>query len=161
LREKDLVNYWGYNTLNYFSVDPRYCSKPDPQSHVTEFKTVVKTLHSKGIQVILDISFGHSAEGDISEPLLSYKGIDASTYYHIKPSSQMENVWNVNHPFVEQWLMDILRYWAKDMRVDGFRLDIISLWKKVSTLEKLQHFLSTIRQDPILREKIFICEENW
>jgi isoamylase len=168
LFHKKLQNYWGYNTLAYFAPDLRYSAdKSNPESSVREFKTMVKTLHAAGIEVILDVVYNHSCEGNHMGPTLSFKGIDNVAYYKRVPDQPRYyrdytgcgNTLEVDHPRVLQFMMDSLRYWVQEMHVDGFRFDL------ASTLGRDHHYVDTrgsffdaIRQDPVLSEVKLIAE---
>ena len=128
LIERGLRNYWGYNTIGFFAPEPRYSAT----NSVNEFKTMVKTFHSAGIEVILDVVYNHTAEGNQMGPTLSFRGIDNSVYYRLvgdNPRYYMDytgtgNTLNMRHPRVLQLIMDSLRYWVLEMHVDGFRFDL-------------------------------------
>ena len=128
LVERGLRNYWGYNSIGFLALEPRYLST----GSITEFKTMVKTLHSSGLEVILDVVYNHTAEGNQLGPTLSLKGIDNSTYYRLVPENLRYykdytgtgNTLNMQHPRVLQLIMDSLRYWVLEMHVDGFRFDL-------------------------------------
>src|SRR3984885_9387235 len=132
LVEKGLTNYWGYNTLSYLAPVGRYCSTGDTGNQVAEFKAMVKALHREGIEVILDVVYNHTAEGNHLGPMLSMRGIDNPTYYRLvadNPRYYMVytgtgNSLNVRHPQVLKLIMDSLRYWVLEMHVDGFRFDL-------------------------------------
>jgi len=137
LQEKGLTNYWGYNTLGFFAPDPRFSSDPsDPAAAVREFKSMVRTLHAAGIEVILDVVYNHTAEGNQMGPTLSWRGADNASYYFLSPEhpryymdfTACGNSPNMNHPRVLQLIMDSLRYWVTEMRVDGFRFDLARRW---------------------------------
>ena len=163
LVRKGLRNYWGYNSIGYFAPDPRYAAE-DP---VTEFKMMVKALHLAGIEVILDVVYNHTAEGNQLGPTLSFRGIDNASYYRLladNPRYYMDytgcgNTLNMMHPRVLQLIMDSLRYWVLEMHVDGFRFDL------AATLAREQHgvdqrgaFMDIIRQDPVLSQVKLIAE---
>ncbi len=128
LVERGLRNYWGYNSIGFLAVEPRYLAT----NTIREFKTMVKTLHSAGLEVILDVVYNHTAEGNHLGATLSLKGIDNSTYYRLVPDNQRYymdytgtgNTLNMQHPRVLQLIMDSLRYWVLEMHVDGFRFDL-------------------------------------
>src|SRR5262249_13956069 len=155
LVEHGLRNYWGYNTIGFFAPDSRYCAS----GQVNEFKTMVKTLHSAGIEVILDVVYNHTAEADELGPTLCFRGADNSSYYRLrsdKPRQYMDytgcgNTLDMRHPRVLQLLMDSLRYWVIDMHVDGFRFDLASaLARELHEVDRLGAFFDTLRQDPVL-----------
>ena len=168
LFHKKLQNYWGYNTLAYFAPDLRYSAdKSSPDSAVQEFKAMVKALHAAGIEVILDVVYNHSCEGNHMGPTLCFKGIDNRAYYKQVPDQPRYyrdytgcgNTLEVNHPRVLQLIMDSLRYWVQEMHVDGFRFDL------ASTLGRDQHyvdmrgaFFDIVRQDPVLADTKLIAE---
>jgi glycogen operon protein len=161
--EKGLHNYWGYNSIGFFAPEPRYSSTGD----VNEFKTMVKTLHSAGIEVILDVVYNHTAEGNQMGPTLSFRGIDNSVYYRLMPDDPRYymdytgtgNTLNMRHPRVLQLIMDSLRYWVLEMHVDGFRFDLAAtLARELHEVDRLGAFLDIIHQDPILSQVKLIAE---
>lgn len=163
LVEKGLRNYWGYNSLGFFAPDMRYSAS----GHVNEFKTMVKTLHSAGIEVILDVVYNHTAEGSHLGPTLSFRGIDNAAYYrlvHDQPRFYMDytgcgNTLNMRHPRVLQLIMDSLRYWVQEMHVDGFRFDLASaLARELHEVDRLGAFFDIIHQDPVLSQVKLIAE---
>jgi glycogen operon protein len=163
LVEKGLRNYWGYNSIGFFAAEPRYSST----GSISEFKTMVKTLHSAGIEVILDVVYNHTAEGNQMGPTLSFRGIDNSVYYRLmgdNPRFYMDytgtgNTLNMRHPRVLQLIMDSLRYWVLDMHVDGFRFDLAAtLARELHEVDRLGAFLDIIHQDPILSQVKLIAE---
>jgi isoamylase len=167
LVEKGLRNYWGYNTLNYFSPDSRYSSAGDTGGQVAEFKAMVKALHRDGIEVILDVVYNHTAEGNQLGPMLSFKGIDNTTYYKLVPDNPRYymdytgtgNSLNVRHPQVLKLIMDSLRYWVTEMHVDGFRFDLAStLARELHDVDRLSAFFDIIHQDPIISTVKLIAE---
>jgi glycogen operon protein len=167
LLDKGLRNYWGYNTVNFFAPDVRYRSRTKPGSEVDEFKRMVKTLHRAGIEVILDVVYNHTAEGNHLGPTFNLKGIDNTTYYRLVPNEPRYyfdytgtgNTLNVQHPQVLALIMDSLRYWAAEMHVDGFRFDLASaLARSLHEVDKLSSFFSLIHQSPTLREVKLIAE---
>jgi isoamylase len=169
LLDKDLRDYWGYNTLGYFAPMARYSSCGDNGCQVTEFKQMVKALHEAGIEVILDVVYNHTCEGNEMGPTLSFKGIDNTTYYRTvqdSPRHYMDytgtgNTLNVYHPQVLKLLMDSLRYWVTEMHVDGFRFDLAStLARELHDVNKLSAFFDTIHQDPVLAD-IKLIAEPW
>lgn len=167
LVEKGLVNYWGYNTLGFFAPDPRYCSS-GPENTVNEFKTMVRTLHAAGIEVILDVVYNHTAEGDHNGPMLSMRGIDNASYYRLSEDRRRYidftgcgNSLNVAHPHILQLIMDSLRYWVLEMHVDGFRFDLASaLARELWDVDRLGSFFDIIHQDPVL-SKVKLIAEPW
>jgi isoamylase len=163
LLEKNLVNYWGYNSLGFLAPDYRY-SGTDP---VGEFKGMVKALHQAGIEVILDVVYNHTAEGNHLGPTLSMKGIDNVSYYMLSPEDPRfymdftgcGNVPNMSHPRVLQLIMDSLRYWVTEMHVDGFRFDLAStLARELHEINKLGAFFDIIHQDPVISQVKLIAE---
>ena len=131
LLEKGLTNYWGYNTIGFFAPDPRYAAR----NAVTEFKEMVARLHDAGLEVILDVVYNHTAEGNERGPTLSFKGIDNASYYRLLPDQKRYyindtgtgNTLNLSHPRVLQMVTDSLRYWVQEMHVDGFRFDLATI----------------------------------
>lgn len=169
LLDKDMHDYWGYNTLGYFAPMSRYSSKGDAGDQVVEFKEMVKRLHKEGIEVILDVVYNHTCEGNEKGPILSMKGIDNTTYYRTvqdSPRHYMDytgtgNTLNVYNPQVLKLLMDSLRYWVREMHVDGFRFDLAStLARELADVNKLGAFFDTIHQDPTLAG-IKLIAEPW
>ena len=167
LVEKDLCNYWGYNTLNYFSPAPKYSSASTTGSQVAEFKSMVKALHRAGIEVILDVVYNHTAEGNHLGPMLSFRGIDNPTYYKLVPNQPRYymdytgtgNSLNVRHPQVLKLIMDSLRYWVTEMHVDGFRFDLAAtLARELHDVDRLAAFFDIIHQDPIISQVKLIAE---
>ena len=163
LIEGGLRNYWGYNTIGFFAPMSRYLAT----SSITEFKTMVKTMHSAGIEVILDVVYNHTAEGNQLGPTLSFRGIDNSVYYRTLPDNPRYymdytgtgNTLNMRHPRVLQLIMDSLRYWVLDMHVDGFRFDLAAtLARELHEVDKLGAFLDIIHQDPVLSQVKLIAE---
>jgi glycogen operon protein len=162
-----LANYWGYNTLGFFAPDPRYSTAAGPGGRVNEFKTMVHTLHREGIEVILDVVYNHTAEGNHLGPTLSFRGIDNRSYYRLMPGDERfymdytgtGNTLNVRHPRILQLIMDSLRYWVLDMHVDGFRFDLASaLARELHDVDKLSAFFDIIHQDPVLSQVKLIAE---
>jgi glycogen operon protein len=168
LVEKGLTNYWGYNTLGFFAPDPRFSAHPqDPAAAVWEFKTMVRALHAAGIEVILDVVYNHTAEGNQNGPTLSFRGIDNLSYYHLSPEDKRYymdftgcgNTPSLRHPRVLQLIMDSLRYWVQEMRVDGFRFDLATaLARELFDVDKLSTFFDVIHQDPVLSQVKLIAE---
>ena len=167
LIDKGLSNYWGYNTTNFFAPTSRYASSAGTASQVAEFKAMVKTLHREGIEVILDVVYNHTSEGNHMGPMLSFKGIDNPVYYRLvsgEPRFYMDytgtgNSLNVRHPQVLKLIMDSLRYWATEMHVDGFRFDLAStLARELHDVDRLSAFFDIIHQDPILSQLKLIAE---
>ena len=165
LAERRLQNYWGYNTLGFFAPEPRYSAS----RKVKEFKTMVKTLHSAGIEVILDVVYNHSCEGNQLGPTLSMRGIDNASYYIVNAEQPRYyddftgcgNTLNLQHPRALQLVMDSLRYWVEEMHVDGFRFDLASaLAREGGRVEHLSGFFDAIRQDPTLN-RVKLIAEPW
>jgi len=163
LIERGLRNYWGYNTVGFFAPMSRYLAT----GSISEFKTMVKTMHSAGIEVILDVVYNHTAEGNQLGPTLSFRGIDNSVYYRTLPDDPRYymdytgtgNTLNMRHPRVLQLIMDSLRYWVLDMHVDGFRFDLAAtLARELHEVDKLGAFLDIIHQDPVLSQVKLIAE---
>ena len=167
LIEKGLTNYWGYNTLGYFAPELSYCSHKDPQKGMREFKTMVKKLHQAGLEVILDVVYNHTAEGNQLGPTLSLRGIDNRAYYRLVAGNERYymdytgcgNTLNMQTPHVLQLIMDSLRYWVQEMHVDGFRFDLASaLARELHEVDKLGAFFDIIHQDPVLSQVKLIAE---
>lgn len=167
LIEKNLRNYWGYNTLGYFAPDSRYVSAKTPQEGVREFQRMVRILHEAGIEVILDVVYNHTAEGNHLGPTLSLRGIDNANYYRLESQNAQYytdftgcgNTLNMRCPRVLQMIMDSLRYWVQEMHVDGFRFDLCStLARELYEVDKLGAFFDIIHQDPILSQVKLIAE---
>lgn len=169
LVEKGLSNYWGYNTLAFFAPETRYASEGVGVESVREFKQMVHSLHSAGIEVILDVVYNHTAEGNHFGPTLSLRGIDNASYYrlvHDNPRYYMDytgcgNTLNMQQPRVLQLIMDSLRYWVLEMHVDGFRFDLASaLARELHEVDKLGAFFDIIHQDPVL-SRVKLIAEPW
>ena len=167
LLDRNLRDYWGYNTLGYFAPMSRYSSGGDDGQQVVEFKQMVKRLHAEGIEVILDVVYNHTCEGNEKGPSLSMKGVDNTTYYRAlqdNPRYYMDytgtgNTLNVYNPQVLKLIMDSLRYWVTEMHVDGFRFDLAStLARELHDVNKLGAFFDTIHQDPTLADVKLIAE---
>ncbi|MFI4927128.1 MAG: glycogen debranching protein GlgX [Burkholderiales bacterium] len=170
LLDKGLTNYWGYSTLNFFAPDLRYSAayrRGDPVGAVGEFKEMVKSLHAAGLEVILDVVYNHTSEGNHMGPTLSFKGIDNPTYYRLVPDNPRfyfdytgtGNTLNVRHPQTLQLIMDSLRYWVLAMHVDGFRFDLAStLARGLHEVDQLSGFFTIIHQDPVLSNVKLIAE---
>ena len=159
------VNYWGYNTLGFFAPDPRY-SASGPEGSVSEFQEMVRGLHAAGIEVILDVVYNHTAEGNEHGPTLSFKGIDNAAYYRLDDGRERYvdftgcgNSLNVGHPRTLQLIMDSLRHWVLEMHIDGFRFDLASaLARDLWEVDKLGAFFDIIQQDPVLSQVKLIAE---
>jgi isoamylase len=166
LKERGLTNYWGYNTIGYFAPDARYASSGVLGEQVIEFKNMVKELHKAGIEVILDVVYNHTAEGNHLGPTLSFKGIDNSAYYRLMEDKRYYmdytgtgNTLNANLPNVLRLMMDSLRYWIVDMHVDGFRFDLAStLARELHEVNRLSAFFDIIYQDPTISQVKLIAE---
>ena len=167
LIDKGLRNYWGYNTLGFFAPHNEYSSDKRPGAIVNEFRHMVKTLHQAGIEVILDVVYNHTCEGNHLGPTLSFKGIDNAYYYRTMaddPRYYMDytgtgNSLHMRHPHVLQLLMDSLRYWVLEMHVDGFRFDLAStLARELHDVDKLSAFFDLIQQDPVISQVKLIAE---
>jgi isoamylase len=167
LVDRGKVNYWGYNTLGFFAPDPRYFAAQDPDRRLHEFKSMVRGLHQAGIEVILDVVYNHTAEGNHLGATLSWKGIDNRSYYNLSPEDPRYymdftgcgNTPNTRHPRTLQLMMDSLRYWVIEMHVDGFRFDLAStLGRSQLAVDHMSAFFSIIHQDPILSQVKLIAE---
>ncbi len=167
LTENGRTNYWGYNTLGFFAPHVEYASKNSAWRSVQEFKMMVRALHAAGIEVILDVVYNHTAEGNHMGPTLSWKGIDNASYYRLMEDdhryymdySGCGNGFNMTNPRVLQMIMDSLRYWVTEMHVDGFRFDLASaLARELHEVNKLGAFFDIIHQDPILSQVKLIAE---
>jgi isoamylase len=167
LAEKGLTNYWGYNTLNFFAPEARYSKSAEQDGQVREFKEMVKALHQVGIEVILDVVYNHTAEGNHLGPTLSFRGIDNASYYRLvddDPRYYMDytgtgNTLNARNPQTLQLIMDSLRYWVQEMHVDGFRFDLASaLARELYDVDRLSAFFDVIHQDPVLSQVKLIAE---
>jgi glycogen operon protein len=167
LEEKGLTNYWGYNSYGYFVPERRFAASKSPAGPVREFKRMVRALHAAGLEVILDVVYNHTAEGNHLGPTLSLKGIDNSSYYRLvdhDPRYYMDftgcgNTLNMRSPQVLQLIMDSLRYWVLEMHVDGFRFDLASaLARELYDVDRLASFFDIIHQDPVLSQVKLIAE---
>jgi glycogen operon protein len=166
LAEKGLNNYWGYNTLGYFAPDVRYSSSGILGEQVFEFKNMVKELHKAGIEVILDVVYNHTGEGNQLGPTLSFRGIDNASYYRLTEDKRYYmdytgtgNTLNAMMPNVLRLIMDSLRYWVLDMHVDGFRFDLAStLARELHEVDRLGSFFDIIHQDPVISQVKLIAE---
>jgi len=163
LAERGLRNFWGYNTLGFFAPEARYSASG---SH-REFKTMVKRLHSAGLEVIIDVVYNHSCEGNHLGPTLAFRGLDNASYYRLVDGERRYcmdftgcgNTLNLEHPRVLQMVMDSLRYWVEVMHVDGFRFDLApALAREGSEVERMGGFFSVVRQDPVLNHVKLIAE---
>jgi glycogen operon protein len=165
LTEFGLKNYWGYNTIGFFTVEPRYLSERSRN----EMRVAVRRLHAAGIEVILDVVYNHTAEGNESGPTLSFRGLDNASYYRLTPSdlryyvddSGTGNTLNLMHPRVLQLVMDSLRYWVTSFHVDGFRFDLgAALGREANGFDPGAGFFDALRQDPILT-RVKLISEPW
>ncbi len=165
LQEKGLTNYWGYNTIGFFAPDPRYAS--DPGNALNEFKQMIARFHDAGIEVILDVVYNHTAEGNELGPTLSFKGIDNASYYRLNPEKPRYyindtgtgNTLNLSHPRVIQMVADSLRYWHQETQVDGFRFDLGTiLAREPDGFDQQSGFLKACSQDPLLQSVKRIAE---
>jgi glycogen operon protein len=167
LVDRGLTNYWGYNSIGFFAPDVRYSSSGGLGQQVAEFKTLVKTLHREGIEVILDVVYNHTAEGSHLGPTLCFRGIDNAAYYRLVADNRRYyldytgcgNTLNMTHPRMLQLVMDSLRYWVLEMHVDGFRFDLAStLARELHEVDRLGAFVDIIHQDPVLSQVKLIAE---
>lgn len=167
LQDKGLNNYWGYNTIGFFAPQNTYSSTGDTGQQVQDFKAMVRSLHRAGIEVILDVVYNHTAEGNHLGPTLSFKGIDNQSYYRLMEGDEKHymdytgtgNSLNVRQPHSLQLLMDSLRYWVTEMHVDGFRFDLAStLAREFYDVDKLSTFFELIQQDPVVSQVKLIAE---
>ena len=167
--DKKLRNYWGYDTIGFFAPHNEYSSRGQRGEQVQEFKQLVKTLHKANIEVLLDVVFNHTCEGNQLGPMLSFKGIDNASYYRTvkdNPRFYMDytgtgNTLNMRHPHVLQLLMDSLRYWVQEMHVDGFRFDLAStLARGLHDVDRLSAFFDLIQQDPVV-SRVKLIAEPW
>ncbi|SEO90824.1 glycogen debranching protein GlgX [Trujillonella endophytica] len=169
LLRRGLTNYWGYNTLGYFAPHAAYSSSGSAGGQVTEFKAMVKALHAAGIEVVLDVVYNHTAEGDHAGPTLSFKGIDNRGYYRLDGANPARytdytgcgNTLDVRRPQVLALLMDSLRYWVTEMHVDGFRFDLAAaLARSMHDVDRLSAFFDVIHQDPVV-SRVKLIAEPW
>ena len=168
LLELGLTNYWGYNSIGYFAPHAAYSSTGARGGQVSEFKRMVKAMHAAGLEVILDVVYNHTAEGNQLGPTLSFRGIDNDDYYHLRDGGRYYadytgcgNTLDVSKPHVLQLVMDSLRYWVEEMHVDGFRFDLASaLARSFHDVNMLGNFMTTIQQDPVLR-RVKLIAEPW
>ncbi|NNE79725.1 MAG: glycogen debranching protein GlgX [Silicimonas sp.] len=162
LVNKNLVNYWGYQTLGFFAPEPRYLS----QGRIREFQIMVSRLHSAGIEVIMDVVYNHTCEGNELGPTLSFRGLDNKNYYRLAEDQRFYindtgtgNTLNLEHPMILRMVMDSLRYWVEVMHVDGFRFDLCStLGRRAHGFDPSSGFFAAIRQDPVLAGVKLIAE---
>src|SRR5437667_6530349 len=167
LVDRGLTNYWGYNTIGFFAPEAKYSSSGVMGEQVTEFKRMVRNLHAAGIEVILDVVYNHTAEGNHLGPTLGFKRIDNPTYYRLVPETPRfsfdytgtGNSLNVRHPQTLQLIMDSLRYWIQEMHVDGFRFDLAAaLARELHDVDRLSAFFDVIHQDPVISQVKLIAE---
>ncbi len=167
LADRGQRNYWGYNTIGFFAPHNDYCSQGQNGQQVQEFKATVKALHEAGLEVILDVVYNHTAEGNQLGPTLSFRGIDNAAYYrlvdgdgaHYYDTTGTGNTLLMKHPHVLQMIMDSLRYWVTDMHVDGFRFDLASsLARQFHEVDRLSAFFDLVQQDPIVSQVKLIAE---
>jgi glycogen operon protein len=166
LVDRGLTNYWGYNSIGFFAPDPRFATGA-LGAQVQEFKSMVRSLHRAGIEVILDVVYNHTGEGNHLGPTLCFRGVDNQTYYHLDPGDPRHyldytgcgNSVNATHPRVLQLILDSLRYWVNEMHVDGFRFDLLPvLGRDRNGLDAYAPFFTTVRQDPSLAGVKLIAE---
>ncbi len=165
---KPMRNYWGYSTMGYFAPHPSYCVNPESGDHVREFRDMVKALHQAGIEVLLDVVFNHTDEGNHQGPVFSFKGIDNKIYYYLVPGDKQYyydytgcgNTFNCNHPVPEKLILDCLRYWVEEMHVDGFRFDEGSVLARGEDGSPVEHppVIWAIELDDILADSKVIAE---
>ena len=167
LLDRGLTNYWGYNTIGFFAPHAEYSSSRDLGGQVNEFKWMVRNFHTAGIEVIIDVVYNHTAEGNHLGPTLSFRGIDNISYYRLStenPRLYLDftgtgNTFNLLHPRTLQLVMDSLRYWVTEMRVDGFRFDLASaLARDANGVNKFHSFFQAIQQDPVISQVKLIAE---
>jgi isoamylase len=167
LAQRELTNYWGYNTIGFLAPHNRYSSAGQRGEQVGEFKSMIRALHSEGIEVILDVVYNHTAEGDHRGPTLCFRGIDNEAYYRLDlrdPRRYIDytgcgNSLNVRHPHSLQLIMDSLRYWVLEMHVDGFRFDLASaLARELHDVDRLSTFFDLVQQDPVVSQVKLIAE---
>jgi isoamylase len=167
LHDRRLTNYWGYSSIGYLAPHSEYAATGRHGEQVREFKGMVKALHRAGIEVILDVVYNHTAEGNHLGPMLSFKGVDNASYYRLVPDDERHymdytgtgNTLDARHPSVLRLIMDSLRYWVSECHVDGFRFDLASaLARELYDVDRLSAFFDTIHQDPILSQVKLIAE---
>ncbi|MFK4149158.1 glycogen debranching protein GlgX [Streptomyces sp. NPDC004065] len=169
LRDRGLSNYWGYNTIGFFAPHNEYAAHGTRGRQVAEFKSMVKALHAAGLEVILDVVYNHTAEGNEKGPTLSFRGIDNASYYrlvdgdwaHYYDTTGTGNSLLMRHPYVLQLIMDSLRYWVTEMHVDGFRFDLAAtLARQFHEVDRLSAFFDLIQQDPVI-SRVKLIAEPW
>lgn len=167
LLDRGLTNYWGYNTIGFFAPDSRFAAGREPGAAVAEFKSLVKALHAAGIEVILDVVFNHTGEGNHLGPTLCFRGLDNASYYHLVPGNRRYymdftgcgNTFNFDEPQVIKLVMDSLRYWLEVMHVDGFRFDLASaLGREEGRFDQISSFFMAVHQDPVVSRAKLIAE---
>ncbi|GAA3845338.1 glycogen debranching protein GlgX [Streptomyces phyllanthi] len=169
LQGRGLSNYWGYNTIGFFAPHNAYAAHGTRGEQVTEFKSMVRALHAAGLEVILDVVYNHTAEGNERGPTLSFRGIDNASYYrlvdgdwaHYYDTTGTGNSLLMRHPYVLQLIMDSLRYWVTEMHVDGFRFDLAAtLARQFHEVDRLSVFFDLIQQDPVI-SRVKLIAEPW
>ncbi len=169
LQGRGLTNYWGYNTIGFFAPHNEYAARGTRGEQVNEFKAMVKALHEAGLEVILDVVYNHTAEGNEKGPTLSFRGIDNASYYrlvdgdwgHYYDTTGTGNSLLMRHPYVLQLIMDSLRYWVTEMHVDGFRFDLAAtLARQFHEVDRLSAFFDLIQQDPVI-SRVKLIAEPW
>ena len=167
LRQLGLRNYWGYNTFGFFAPQQDYAADPTPGGAVAEFKAMVRAYHAAGIEIILDVVYNHTAEGNHLGPTIAFRGIDNLAYYRLVDEDKSQymdytgtgNSLNVRHPHSLQLIMDSLRYWITEMHVDGFRFDLAAtLARELDDVDKLATFFDLVQQDPVVSQVKLIAE---
>ncbi|MFE7447126.1 glycogen debranching protein GlgX [Streptomyces chartreusis] len=169
LQSRGLSNYWGYNTIGFFAPHNAYAARGTRGQQVDEFKSMVKALHAAGLEVLLDVVYNHTAEGNERGPTLSFRGIDNASYYrlvdgdwaHYYDTTGTGNSLLMRHPYVLQLIMDSLRYWVTEMHVDGFRFDLAAtLARQFHEVDRLSAFFDLIQQDPVI-SRVKLIAEPW
>ncbi|HMI91542.1 MAG TPA: glycogen debranching protein GlgX, partial [Polyangiales bacterium] len=169
LLDRGLRNYWGYHSIGYFAPHNEYASSRRPNGVVGELKRTIRALHEAGIEVILDVVYNHTAEGNHEGPLLSFRGLDNPSYYRLVPEQRAYymdytgtgNSLNMQHPHVLQLIMDSLRYWVQEMHVDGFRFDLAAtLARSLHDVDRLSAFFDLVQQDPVIN-RVKLIAEPW
>lgn len=167
LREMGLRNYWGYNTLGFFAPHRDYAASPSAEGAIAEFKQMVRSYHEAGIEVILDVVYNHTSEGNHMGPTQNFRGIDNAAYYRLVDGDEAHymdytgtgNSLNVRHPHTLQLIMDSLRYWVTEMHIDGFRFDLAStLAREFHDVDRLSAFFDLVQQDPVVSQVKLIAE---
>jgi glycogen operon protein len=166
---RGLTNYWGYNSIGYFAPDARFASGGVRGAQVAEFKSMVRALHAAGLEVILDVVYNHTAEGDHRGPTLAFRGIDNHAYYRLDPAQPGRyvdytgcgNTLNTAHPRTLQLVLDSLRYWVQDMHVDGFRFDLATaLARRPHAFDRFSAFFAAVQADPLI-SRVKLIAEPW